>query len=81
MAILAEHKLRVKYDGGYADKNALPGYDGATSIDGVTRAVHIALHAYMTGEVTTRATALRNASILMKPARQGSFVFDLVFVN
>lgn len=63
-----------------ADQNALPGYDGVTSIDGITRAVHIALHAYMTGEITTRATALKNASILLKPARQGSFIFELIIL-
>jgi hypothetical protein len=78
MASLAEHRLRIKYEGGLADQNSLPGYDGATSIDGITRAVHIVLHAYMTGEITSRATALRNASVLIKPARQGSFLFDLI---
>lgn len=80
MAILAEHKLKIRYEGGLADQNALPGYDGVTSIDGITRAVHIALHAYMTGEITTRATALKNASILLKPARQGSFIFELIIL-
>lgn len=80
MAVLADHRLRIRYEGGLADKNYLPGYDGATSIDGITRAVHIALHAYMTGEATTRATALKNSSILLKPARQGSFIFDLVLL-
>ena len=75
MPALAEHKLKVRYEGGLADQNALPGYDGVTSIDGITRAVHIVLHAYMTGEVISRATALKNASVLIKPARQGSFIF------
>lgn len=37
----------------------------------------VATHAYMTGEVVSRATALKGASILLKPARQGSFIFDL----
>lgn len=78
MAVLAEHKIRVRYEGGLADQNALPGYDGVTSIDGITRAVHIATHAYMTGEVVTRAPALKRATILLKPARQGSFIFDLL---
>lgn len=78
MPTIAEHKFKIKYEGGLADQNALPGYDGATSIDGITRAMHIAVHAYMTGEVTARATALKNASILIKPARQGSFVFELI---
>lgn len=78
MPTLAEHKLRIRYEGGLADQNALPGYDGATSIDGITRAVHIALHAYMTGEIISRATALKRASVLLRPARQGSFIFELV---
>lgn len=78
MAVLSEHKIRVSYNGGLADQHALPGYDGATSIDGITRALHIATHAYMTGEAVSRATALRGSQILLKPARQGSFLFDLV---
>lgn len=32
----------------------------------------------MTGNVVSRATALKNASIIIRPARQGSFIFDLV---
>lgn len=78
MEAKAEHKLRVRYTGGLADANSLPGYDGVTSIDGITRAIHIATHAYMTGEVVSRATALKGASIVLKPARQGSFIFDLI---
>lgn len=78
MATLAEHRIRVKYIGGLANENALPGYDGATSIDGITRALHIVTHAYMTGEVKGRATVLKNATILLKPPRQGSFIFDLI---
>lgn len=78
MDILAEHRIKIRYTGGLAAEHALPGYDGATSIDGITRAVHIATHAYMMGEVTSRATALKGAKILLKPARQGSFVFDLI---
>lgn len=74
----SQHRIKVSYDGGLADENSLPGYDGVTSIDGITRAVHIATHAYMTGEIVSRATALRGASIILKPARQGSFVFELI---
>ena len=75
---MQQHKLRIRYEGGLADESSLPGYDGVTSIDGITRAVHIATHAYMTGEVVSRATALRGASIILKPARQGSFLIDLL---
>lgn len=77
MPTLSKHRIKIKYTGGLADDNALPAYDGATSIDGITRALHIATHAYMTGEVTSRATALQRASLILKPARQGSFVFDI----
>lgn len=80
MPTLAEHRVKITYTGGLADENALPAYDGATSIDGVTRALHIIMHAYMTGEVVSRATALRGASILLKPARQGSFVYDFLIL-
>lgn len=78
MGVLSEHRIKIRYSGGLADQNSLPGYDGATSIDGITRAVHIATHAYMMGEVTSRATALKGASIQIRPARQGSFIFELV---
>ena len=80
MPILAQHRLKITYEGGPAEENSLPAYDGATSIDGITRAVQIATHAYMTGEVVTRATALKGASMFIKPARQGSFIFDLIFL-
>jgi len=78
LVTLAKHKLRIRYQGGMADQNSLPGYDGVTSIDGITRAIHIATHAYMTGEAVSRATALKRASIVLKPARQGSFIFELI---
>lgn len=78
MTSLAEHRIRITYTGGPADHNTLPAYDGATSIDGIIRALHITTHAYMTGQVVSRATALKGASMIMKPARQGSFLVDLI---
>lgn len=80
MAELSRHRLKIRYEGGLADENSLPAYDGATSIDGITRALHIATHAYMTGEVVSRATALKNASMVIKPARQGSFIFEIIAI-
>lgn len=76
--MLSRIPIRIKYRGGAADSHELPAYDGATSIDGITRAIHIVTHAYMTGESVSRATALKGAGIILRPARQGSFVFDLV---
>lgn len=76
--MLSRIPIRIEYRGGAADSHELPAYDGATSIDGITRAIHIATHAYMTGDSVSRATALKGASIVLRPARQGSFVFELV---
>jgi len=56
----------------------LPLYDGTTSILGVAQALQIAVHAYMTDEVTSRATALRGARMFIRPAQRGSFLFELV---
>ena len=78
MVTLAQHKIRISYTGGLADENSLPAYDGATSIDGISRALHIATHAYINAEVVSRATALRGASLLLKPAKQGSFLIDVL---
>jgi len=73
-----EVRFKIRYDGGIADRHVLPGYDGATSIDGMTRAFHIALNAYMTGEAKGRATVLNNAKIYIKPPARGSFIFEIV---
>ncbi|KKL89189.1 hypothetical protein LCGC14_1917200 [marine sediment metagenome] len=78
MVTLAQHRIRVSYTGGLAEENSLPAYDGATSIDGISRALHIATHAYVNAEVVSRATALKGASLLLKPARQGSFLIDVL---
>ena len=80
MVELARHKLKIKYDGGLANENALPFYDGTASIHGVSQALQIATHAFMTGEVVSRATALKDANFQMKPARQGSFIFEAIAI-
>lgn len=78
MPVLAEHRIKVRYRGGLADGSSLPGFDGATSIDGIVRALNIVVHAYMNSEVVSRATALRRATTLLRPPRQGSFVLEIV---
>lgn len=75
---LASHKFSLSYEGGIADQHLLPGYDGAKSLDGMIRAIEIALHFYMNGETVQKATALRGAEIYLKPSRAGSY--DLPFI-
>ncbi len=73
MVTLAQHKIRISYTGGLADENSLPAYDGATSIDGISRALHIATHAYVNAEVVSRATALRGASLFAQARKARQF--------
>jgi len=80
MPELARHKFKIRYEGGSANEHFLPLYDGTTSIQGVSQALQIATHAFMTGEVVSRATALKTASFRLKPARQGSFVFEIIAI-
>lgn len=78
MPSIRKHKIKIRYEGGVADDNELPLYDGATSILGVSQALQIAVHAYMTDEVVSRATALRGAKMFIKPAQRGSFLFEII---
>lgn len=80
MEYLQKHTLRVSYRGGLASDHLLPSYDGATSIYGFSQGVAIATHAFLNSEVVSRATALKKAKIVMKPARQGSFIFELIIL-
>lgn len=78
MPPLRTHRVKVRYQGGAADDHRLPLYDGTTSILGIAQALQIAVHAYMTDEVVSRATALRGAKMFIKPTQRGSFLFELV---
>ncbi|MEM7438270.1 MAG: hypothetical protein AAF393_01635 [Pseudomonadota bacterium] len=75
-----KHKIKIRFTGGIAGEHALPLYDGTTSIQGVGQALQIATHAFMTVEVVTRATALQRARFELRPARKGSFVFEVIAI-
>ncbi|WP_155898465.1 DUF7946 domain-containing protein [Aurantimonas coralicida] len=72
--------LRVRFSGGDADKQMLDAYDGSTSLHGFAQALQIATNAYINQDVTNYATALKNAKVFMRPARQGSFITDFTTV-
>lgn len=72
--------LRLHFSGGDADQNMLDAYDGSTSLHGFAQALQIATNAYINGDVTNYATALKNAKVYMRPARQGSFITDFTTV-
>lgn len=77
---LAKHKFKIRYTGGVADDNALSLYDGTTSIQGIGQSLQIATHAFLTGEVVSRATALNGAKFHLRPAKPGSFIFEVIAI-
>jgi hypothetical protein len=76
----ARYPLRLRFSGEQINRNGLDLYDGSTSFWGLAQALQIVVHAYMTGEIVTRATALKGAEMYFGGPRRGSVLFDLVTV-
>lgn len=70
--------LKLRYEGGDADNHLLELYDGTASLHGFAQALQIATHAYLHGQVYSKATALKGATLYLKAARPGSLITDLV---
>jgi hypothetical protein len=70
-------KLKCIYKGGPADERRLDLYDGAVSLEGLSRAIAITTHAFINGEIRTHGEAARGAKFYLLPARPGSFVIDI----
>lgn len=80
MAELARHALKLRFSGGEVESNGLNLYDGSTSFWGFAQALQISVHAYVTGEIVTRAPALHGAKIFFGAPKRGSVVFDLIAI-
>ena len=78
MAHLDSFALKLRFSGKAVNEHGLDLYDGAHSFQGFAQALQIATHAYMTGEIVSRATALNGARMYVKSPRNGSVLFDLV---
>lgn len=70
--------LKITYLGGDADNHRLKFYDGSTSIQGFSQALHIATHAYVNGKSISKAPALKGAELYMKSLRPGSVIGEIV---
>ena len=75
-----EFGLKLRYEGKDANTGLLEAYDGATSIQGFTQALQIAIHGYMMHDVTSRATALKGATLYIRAPRSGSVLLSIVAV-
>lgn len=72
--------LRLRYQGGTADQSEMDLYDGSTSLQGFSQALQIATHAFLNGEIVSRATALKGAKMYLHPLRRGSVLVEIVAV-
>lgn len=80
MTDLNKFALKLRFSGKKVEQNGLDLYDGATSFHGFSQALQIAVHAYMTGEIVSRATALKGAEIYFGAPRRGSVLFDIITI-
>lgn len=71
---MPEYRLKAVYEHGPADNGQLDLYDASVSLQGLARALTIATHAYVTGEVRYRATTAAGTKIYLEPASRGSFI-------
>ncbi len=71
-------RLKLRFKGGKVEERGLNLYDGSTSFHGFARALQITTHAFLSGEVSSRATALKYGSLYFEAPRQGSVLFDIV---
>ena len=80
MSELNKFALKLRFSGDSVEKNGLDLYYGATSFYGFSQALQIAVHAYMTGEIVSRATAMKGAEMYFGAPRRGSVLFDIVTI-
>lgn len=80
MSELNKFGLKLRFSGKEVEKNGLDLYDGATSFYGFSQALQIAVHAYMTGEIVSRATAMKGAEMYFGAPRRGSVLFEIVTI-
>lgn len=75
---MPELRIKFVYRHGDADDGQLNLYDGAKSLEGIARALTIAVHAFANGEVRTRAEAAHNAELYIRSPQRGSFIYEAV---
>lgn len=75
---MSELKLKFHYEHGAADSGRLEIYDAAVALRGIARATSMITHAYINGEIRTRAEAATGAKIYIETPKRGSFVYEAV---
>lgn len=73
---MSELKLKFQYEHGAADSGRLEIYDAAVALRGIARASSIVTHAYLNGEIRSRAEAATGAKIYIDTPKRGSFIYE-----
>lgn len=73
---MSELRLKFHYEHGAADAGRLEIYDASVALRGIARATSMVTHAYLNGEVRTRADAAIGAKIFIDTPKRGSFVYE-----
>lgn len=63
----------LSFTGGVASRAELDFYDASRALMGFQRSLALTVHLVMNGEIITQAPALKNASLLVRPPREGSW--------
>jgi hypothetical protein len=74
---VADFRLQFVFEHGPAEQNQLDLYDGALSLEGMSRATAIATHAFLNGKIRIHGDKAKGARLYLLPSRPGSFVFDV----
>lgn len=73
---MSELRLKFHYEHGAANEGRLEIYDAAVALRGIARATSIVTHAYLNGEIRTRAEAATGAKIYIDTPKRGSFLYE-----
>ncbi|WP_462118541.1 DUF7946 domain-containing protein [Methylorubrum extorquens] len=74
-------ELIAKFDGAIAERNVLPAFEGAQSLEGIARSITLVSHFIVTSQVRKKYPFDRNVLIVMEPPRKGSFEAIFSFVT
>ncbi len=73
-----EIKYKLIYEGEEADRNRLPAHKGAISLEGMTWSISLLANYAATGKIRSRGDLSPKVKVYIRPARQGSFVNEII---
>lgn len=75
-----EFDITVKFSGDEAERHRIPAYEGAQSLQGISRGLVLVSNYLTTGEIRKRAPFSQDVKFYLQPSRPGSFEIILTTV-